>query len=254
MNTVLTLFDDATTGAFETPEGLDTIIINFFNDLGWWGNLLLILISLLLATILGGLIGLQREMNGHAAGFRTHVLISLACALIMVISVYGISGTANRDPMRLAAAGLTGAGFLGAGCIIKNGATIKGLTTSATIWLVTAIGLCCGAGMFTIAVITTIISMIVLIVFNRVDLWAGRKNNRVVVLAPVDQPVLNNILTYLEKYHITYKELESNFTEHEGRKVIRVQFVCMGKQRADIEQFVEDFREETNPIEISILK
>ncbi|MCD8209900.1 MAG: MgtC/SapB family protein [Coprobacillus sp.] len=254
MNNFITLLDDTASGAFETPEGLDSIIVNFFNDLGWWGNLILIFLSLILATIFGGIIGLQREMNGHSAGFRTHVLISLACALIMVISIYGISLTADRDPMRLAAAGVTGAGFLGAGCIIKNGATIKGLTTSATIWLVTAIGLCCGAGMFTIALITTIISMIVLVLFNRVDDWAGRRNNHVVVLASLEQPVLNDILSYLEKYHITYRELDSNFTEHNGEKVIRVQFTCVGKQRAELEKFVEDFKEEVKPIDISLMK
>ena len=115
----------AANGAFDTPSGLDSIIINYFNSLGWWGNLILIVLSLVLATAFGGIIGYQREINGHSAGFRTHILISLGSALIMVLSIYGVPGEATRDPMRLAAAGVTGISFLGAGCIIKNGVVVE---------------------------------------------------------------------------------------------------------------------------------
>ena len=80
-----------TTGAFDTPISADSIIINFFNNLGWWGNLTLIIISLLLSTVFSGLIGYQREINGHAAGLRTHILISLGSTLIMILSIYAFS-------------------------------------------------------------------------------------------------------------------------------------------------------------------
>ncbi len=238
-------------------ETLDGIIVDFFNGLGWWGNLLLIIISLLLATILGGVIGIQRELNGHAAGFRTHVLISLATALIMIISIYGLSSTnasGTRDPMRLAAAGVAGAGFIGAGCIIKNGSTVKGLTTSATIWLVTAIGLCCGCGWFVIAIVVTVIAWIVLVVFAKVDVWVNKKNAHIVVLSDLDSPVLSQLLEYLEKYHIQYKDLSSSFTDHEGQRCLRTHITCSGKSSDEIQEFIQVFKDEVKPIDILLIK
>ncbi len=236
---------------------LDGIIVDYFNGLGWWGNLILILISLVLATVCGGIIGMQREINGHAAGFRTHVLICLATALIMIISIYGLSSSnasGTRDPMRLAAAGVAGAGFIGAGCIIKNGSTVKGLTTSATIWLVTAIGLCCGCGWFVIAVIVTAISMVVLVLFAKVDIWANRRNAHIVVLSDLESPVLSQLLEYLEKYHIQYRDLSSTFAEHDGKRCLRTHITCSGKSKEEIDQFIAEFKEEVNPIDITLLK
>ncbi|MCD8195260.1 MAG: MgtC/SapB family protein [Coprobacillus sp.] len=246
----LTIFAEES-GAFSTPEGIDTIIVNFFNGLGWWGNLILIVLSLLLATIFGGIIGLQREINGHAAGFRTHVLIALATALIMVLSIYGIPGSASRDPMRLASAGVTGAGFIGAGCIIKNGSSVRGLTTSATIWLVTAIGLCCGAGFFVVGAITTLLSIVVLIAFGRVDRWIGRRGTHIVILSDIDSTVLSDLLVYLDKYHISYRDIDSNFSESKGKKVIRTHVVVSAKHSEDIDKFMEDFKENVKPLDIT---
>ncbi len=247
----LSVFADDVSGAFVTPEGIDTIIVNFFNDLGWWGNLILIVLSLLLATIFGGVIGLQREINGHAAGFRTHVLIALGTALIMVLSIYGIPGSVSRDPMRLAAAGVTGAGFIGAGCIIKNGSTVRGLTTSATIWLVTAIGLCCGAGFFVIGAFTTILSLVVLVAFGRVDKWINRRGTHIVVLSDVESSALSDLMVYLDRYHISYREFDTNFTEHHGKKVIRTHFVATTKNSEDIDKFIEAYKNEVKPVDIT---
>lgn len=245
---------DTTSTAFSTPDSFDIHIINFFNSLGWWGNLLLLLISLVLATVFGGILGLQREVNGHPAGFRTHVLISLGSALIMILSIYGVPGEATRDPMRLAAAGVTGVGFLGAGAIIKNGITVKGLTTSATIWVTMAIGMACGAGYFVLGTITTIIALLTLVVFKNIENWASRRSTNIMVVVESNCPVFKDLIPLLEKHNVVYREFNTTLVELEGSTVLRIHFKCNEREKGSILTFIEDFRAKVKPIEISIIK
>lgn len=242
------------TGSFNTPISVDSIIINYFNNLGYWGNLLLIFLSLLLSTIFGGLIGYQREINGHAAGLRTHILISLGSALIMTLSIYGVGGgnEITRDPMRLAAAGVTGIGFLGSGVIIKNGVTVKGLTTSATIWVTMAIGMACGAGYFVIGAITTIISLFCLIVFQYVEVWSVKNKANILIVMPADKPFMKELFELLEKYEISYKDLVTDLAESGNQPVLRVTFRCLGKNKNNLNLFIEEFRTTLQPISIGI--
>ncbi|MGC2064057.1 MAG: MgtC/SapB family protein [Thermodesulfovibrionales bacterium] len=113
-----------------------------------------IIFKLLLGTLLGGIIGFERQTHGRPAGFRTQLLVCVACVLIMMISEsYYSQGLTNPmysriDPTRLAAGAMTGVGFLGAGVILKTGVSIQGLTTAACIWIVSAIGLAIGAGQY----------------------------------------------------------------------------------------------------------
>jgi putative Mg2+ transporter-C (MgtC) family protein len=120
-----------------------------------------ILVRLLTASLLGGIIGLEREMSRRPAGFRTHVLVSLGAALIMLISAYAFDGA---DPSRMAAQVVSGVGFLGAGTIMFSGDKIKGLTTAASIWLCAAIGLASGAGFYYAAGVAVVLSLFVLLV------------------------------------------------------------------------------------------
>lgn len=240
--------------SFKTPEGIDTLIINYFNGLGWWGNLILIFISLILATIFGGVIGYQREISGHAAGFRTHILISLGSALIMVISIYGVPGTATRDPMRLAAAGVTGIGFLGAGSIIKNGVTVKGLTTAASIWVTMAIGMGTGSGYFVISFITSCIALACLVSFQKVENWSSKNNTNVLIVVDENEPIMKDLLALLDKYDINYKSFDTSIAEMDGSKVLRIAFKCNDKKDGSIQAFIEEFKEIKKPISITILK
>lgn len=121
--------------------------------------------SLLAATFLGGVIGIEREKKGSDAGLRTHVLVSLGSCLIMQVSIHVFEmykGLANVDPSRIAAGVITGIGFLGAGAIMRSEQSIKGLTTAASIWVSSGIGLACGCGFLGAAVFTTIITYFVL--------------------------------------------------------------------------------------------
>ncbi|MFH1169325.1 MAG: MgtC/SapB family protein [Chloroflexota bacterium] len=121
-----------------------------------------IVLRLLLAAILGAVIGFQRGKAGKPAGLRDHVLISVGSALFTVVSIYGFGGA---DAARIAAGVVTGIGFLGAGTIIRRGeGVVEGLTTAATIWVAAAIGLAAGAGLYLVSAAATAIILIVLLI------------------------------------------------------------------------------------------
>ena len=133
-----------------------------------------IMIRLGAAAILGGVIGIERELHGKVAGFRTHSLVALGSALIMLVSIHLFEVYGNKtgvDPGRIAAQVVTGIGFIGAGTIIREGAGIKGLTTAAGLWTASGIGLAAGVGYFHAAVIAAAITLCVLVIFS----WFGRK-------------------------------------------------------------------------------
>lgn len=117
---------------------------------------------LIVAAALGALVGAEREIHGHPAGIRTHMLVALGSALFTVLSIHGFGQGPGSgiDPTRIAAQIVTGIGFLGAGAIIRQGLSVRGLTTAATLWVVAAIGMAAGAGYYGGAVITTAVVLI----------------------------------------------------------------------------------------------
>lgn len=122
--------------------------------------------KLLLAGILGGIIGYERQSSHRPAGLRTHILVCIGAALVMITSEYIFEmykGRANLDPARLGAQVISGIGFLGAGTILREGATIKGLTTAAGLWAVSCIGLAIGAGFYFGGIITAVLVYITLL-------------------------------------------------------------------------------------------
>jgi putative Mg2+ transporter-C (MgtC) family protein len=126
-----------------------------------------VLLRLALAAVLGAAIGLERELREREAGLRTHLLVSLGSALFTIVSAYGFhsflasgQSVVRADPTRIAAQIVTGIGFLGAGAIIRQGLSVRGLTTAATLWVVAAIGLASGAGYYSAAVATTVLVIV----------------------------------------------------------------------------------------------
>lgn len=124
-----------------------------------------------LAVIFGGVVGFERESQNLPAGFRTHILVCVGATLIMLVSAYGFSGSleGTADHSRIAAAVVTGIGFLGAGTILRQQGNIRGLTTAASIWVVSGIGLAIGIGFYFPALLATALVLLSLLVLGRLD-------------------------------------------------------------------------------------
>lgn len=141
-----------------------------------------IVLRLLLGAVLGGVIGFEREVHGQAAGFRTQLLVCVAAVLIMIVSenyyfhlllenpdLLKQDSAFRIDPARIAAGAVIGIGFLGAGAIIKSGFIIRGLTTAASIWIISAIGLAIGAGLYFEGILTSLITIIALMILRKLQ-------------------------------------------------------------------------------------
>jgi putative Mg2+ transporter-C (MgtC) family protein len=137
---------------------------------------LTILVRIAGALLIGALIGFERTFHGRPAGFRTHALVSLASAILMLVTVYqsqwmtAVSlDTIRTDPTRMAQGIMTGIGFLGAGVIFKEGLTVRGLTTAASIWVTAAIGILVGVGFYFPAILAAVATLAVLAVFRVIE-------------------------------------------------------------------------------------
>lgn len=130
-------------------------------------------IKLLLAAIFSGLVGWERQAEHKPAGLRTHMLVGLGSALFTIISYYGITElgmlAGTVDPTRIAAGIVTGIGFLGAGAILQSKGEIKGLTTAASIWIVSAVGMAVGFGLYFLAGLTSIITLVILFIVDKLE-------------------------------------------------------------------------------------
>lgn len=138
---------------------------------------LLIGIKLLVAVVCGGAIGFERELSHKPAGLRTNVLVCMGATLFMIVSRHIGGGAPYTDPARLVAQVVTAIGFIGAGVILQSRGSISGLTTAATILLVGAVGVTIGEGMFTVAGMTTVLVVVVLVLLRRVE-WAFVRRRR----------------------------------------------------------------------------
>ena len=157
-------------------------------SMGQWE--LTAMLRLIVAAVLGGLIGLEREQHGRSAGLRTHLLVALGAATAMVVSlhfgvIYGLKGATTSirvDPARVAYGVMGGIGFLGAGTIIQSGLGVRGLTTAACLWCTAAIGLAAGFGMFVVAFLATVIVLFALVVLDYIDRKLPARITRKVVI------------------------------------------------------------------------
>jgi putative Mg2+ transporter-C (MgtC) family protein len=126
--------------------------------------------------LLGAAIGFERELHRQPAGFRTHSLVALGAALFTVVSGYGFAGP-TVDPTRIAAQIVSGIGFIGAGTILQHRGSVRGLTTAASLWAVAAIGTAAGAGLLIMATVGTVLILVVLAAFDRMEESFRRRLN-----------------------------------------------------------------------------
>jgi putative Mg2+ transporter-C (MgtC) family protein len=138
-----------------------------------------------LALLLGGLLGLERELRGHAAGLRTHLLVCLGSCLFTLVSIAAGQGLEGPEPTvvraditRIASQVVVGIGFLGGGAILRHGTSIHGLTTAANLWLTASVGLAAGLGFFFGASVTVVLALLVLVGLRPVERWIERFRKR----------------------------------------------------------------------------
>src|SRR6185503_15793424 len=166
---------------------------------------------LCLAGLLGGLVGLEREFHSQPAGLRTHMIVSLGACLIMLVSIHmtDLSG-GKSDPGRIAAQVVAGVGFLGAGAIMRSGLSVRGLTTAACLWTVAAVGLAVGCGYWKAAVVTTVLTLISLSFFQKVErrFSKGKSFRRFVIHAKDSAQLVSRLEEIVTRAGIGIQEVD----------------------------------------------
>lgn len=193
-----------------------------------------IIIRLILSAIIGGSIGIEREVNNRPAGLRTHVLVSVSSALIMLVSIDGFSGLQGGDPARLASQVVSGIGFLGAGTIIKTGSNIKGLTTAASLWACACVGLAIGNGYYLGGLLTATIVLFTLMSLRPIEKRIFERKYKTLEIISTNRPgLIGEIGVLLGKHDIVIKDInivDSEIEDEEECIIMEVHFmVKVGK-------------------------
>ena len=179
---------------------------------------------LLLAAVLGGAIGAERELNDQAAGLRTHMLLTIGACLFTLISAYGFGGGIGTDPSRLAAQIVTGIGFLGGGAIVRHGLTVKGLTTAASIWATASVGVAVGAGSYVLGIGGAVLVVGTLFGLRRVSnvlqRWGVSREEFALVTVPGFD--VRRIVELVEGERVDLRGLEHHEDEDGDRVVLLV--------------------------------
>ncbi|MBR1405498.1 MAG: MgtC/SapB family protein [Bacteroidales bacterium] len=190
-----------------------------------------LILRILVAGLLGGLVGLERELRAKEAGVRTHFLVALGSGLLMVISQFGFTG--SFDASRVAAQVVSGMGFIGAGTIIFQKNAVRGLTTAAGIWVAAAIGLACGGGMYLLAGAATLLALLILELMNTLQL---HDRNLTVAWSADDKDTLMRSLGALRAAGLnvlSYTLQQESTSEAPGRYVMRAEFRVSRKFSAE---------------------
>ncbi|WP_179107368.1 MgtC/SapB family protein [Sediminibacillus massiliensis] len=181
-------------------------------------------LRIFIALILSGLIGFERELKNHSAGFRTHILVGVGSCLMMLLSLYGFESFIEEydnvrfDPARIPSYVISGIGFLGAGTIMVHGMTIRGLTTAASIWTVAGLGLVVGAGMYSAAVLTTFVILLSLVLLHHVEnFFMNKRSNIHFKLVVSEELRMESLIRLFEIYNVKLRKLEVEKEENKDR-------------------------------------
>ncbi len=220
---------------------------DFSTDWGWtipmdWGQLPFwdLVLRLAMATLLGGMIGLERERLDRAAGLRTHALVSVASALMMIVSTYGFPATSSGaegslDPSRIAAQVVSGIGFLGAGVIIFRDNTVRGLTTAATIWSVAGVGLAAGGGLYLPAMVGTFFMLLIQAGFKPLErkfFAKHQREHRVLLQVDHRMDVLEGIEFATKSTPVRLRSM--HFDSSTGENLDTVELTLMAESQQDV--------------------
>jgi putative Mg2+ transporter-C (MgtC) family protein len=184
-----------------------------------------VLLKLVIAVILGGAVGWERETLDRPAGFRTHVLVCVGSAVYMIISESFV-GNVRSDPGRIAAQVASGMGFLGAGTILRHGSIVRGLTTAASLWTVAAIGLCIGRGgmYLVVAALASVVVLLTLTLLGRVEkiVVSKRQYRLALIRAPQVRRFLPQVKAILDEIAARIQSVEVVPSIEEGMQDLRV--------------------------------
>lgn len=212
-----------------------------------------LLLRLTLSCVLGGVIGYERQARRKSAGLRTNVLVCLGSCLIMVLSqeVYQkVEGQTNADPARLAAQVVSGIGFLGAGTIMKEGLTVKGLTTAACLWVVAGVGLAVGAGFYSGAFFASALVFITLGMLSRLDDWVSHERNLMITLLVVDSPAqLGKISNCLELLGVKTKGMK---VKENTPDTVYIEMLAFNSRSLKTAEIVQELRKITGITSVDI--
>ena len=201
-------------------------------------------IRLIVAMILGGIVGLEREYRAKDAGFRTHFLVAIGSALFTLISMYGFADGV-KDTSRVAAQVVSGIGFLGAGIIVFQRNVIRGLTTAAGLWVTAAIGMACGVGQFYMAVLVTLLMLIGLEVLNRFIPHIGSSSVQLSFSSPSRKDVAEAIMN-IRKIVVDVISYEIKNKESDKGEYYKVQMEVRTKHRQRNDRILEILKDFDN--------
>ena len=216
------------------------------------------ILRLVVAAILGGIVGIERGSGDRPAGLRTHILVCVGSTLFMLVSLYGFDDVnplptrveedigQRRDSARIAAQVVSGIGFLGAGTILHEGLTIRGLTTAASLWMVSAIGLAVGSGMYFLSAVATLLTMITLVsLHTREKRYAvnSRTDRRFVRVITANRPnAITDVTGFLSANGMQVKSLNVKKDKQNDRLVIEL-FLKTSKNASEAVDISKALRE-----------
>ena len=209
-------------------------------------------LRLLVAGILGAIIGLDREYRAKEAGYRTHFLVSLGSALIMIVSQYGFQeiikeNSVTLDPSRVAAQVVSGIGFIGAGTIIFQKQIVRGLTTAAGIWATAGIGLAVGAGMYVIGIAAMVLTLIGLEVLSYLFKSIGMKSS-MITFSTDNKQVLKGVADRFNSKDYLIVSYQMDTQKHGSIETYQVTMIIKSKRNNDeghLLSLIQEFPEET---------
>ncbi|MCR5261287.1 MAG: MgtC/SapB family protein [Candidatus Gastranaerophilales bacterium] len=218
-----------------------------------------IIFRVLLSAVLGFVIGLEREITNKSAGLRTNILVCIGSCLFTILSIYGFSNALSiypmGDPARVAAQILTGIGFIGGGTVLRHGTSIFGLTTAAALWVTASVGMACGCGKYSLAILCALISVATLTlirIFEKNCIPKNTKNNKILrvslVVADEDFQKVSDIIMQNFPEVEEFSKKDAGAEENQTKISFKVTVCC--KNAVDFA--FNQFKNETNILAISV--
>ena len=223
---------------------MDSAILGIL-DIGEYGLVLYSLIVAIFAILLGGLLGFEREINGHAAGLRTHILITMAGTLVGIIGV-----TMNENRTFLLLGIVLALGFVSAGSIVQTGKDVRGITTASTLLLTGVLGFFIGVGYVLEAMVLTLIALGVLVMLHQVESKTSKKNPTITILLDSNVKLGDEIIKVAETFGLKIKNISSKIAKYHDQDVLKVVVTFFKAPKDTIIAFKDELQTAIDPLDI----